>query len=148
MERYRHTQVGYLLIIIYAVVMLVFTALKVGTHEEPIYRIAMLVVALVLVIFATLTVAVDDRRVRVFFTFGLIRRTIALRDIEAAQVVRHQWYYGWGIRLTPSGWFFGVSGLNAVELKLHNGKSFRIGTDDPHGLADAINRAISAPELF
>jgi len=38
------------------------------------------------------------------------------------------------------GWrLYSVSGLDAVELHLKNGDIRRIGTDDPKGLAAALN---------
>jgi hypothetical protein len=59
-------------------------------------------------------------------------------------VVRNRWYYGWGIRITPRGWLYNVSGLDAVELALKNGKCVRIGSDEPHALARAIDHARGA----
>ncbi len=46
------------------------------------------------------------------------------------------WYYGWGIRgwLWPKMWIYNVSGFDAVEIKLKNGKMYRIGTDEPKKL--------------
>ena len=43
--------------------------------------------------------------------------------------------------MTPSGWMFNVSGLDAVELELVNGKRFRIGTEDPSEVVEAIERS-------
>ena len=37
----------------------------------------------------------------------------------------------------PSGWMFNVSGLDALELVLANGKRFRIGTDNPNDVIEA-----------
>ena len=31
-----------------------------------------------------------------------------------------------------------ISGLDAVELTYHNGKKFRIGTDEPEALLEAL----------
>jgi hypothetical protein len=56
--------------------------------------------------------------------------------------VRNKWWYGWGIRLTPHGWLFNVGGLDAVELELASGRKFRIGTDEPQGLLNAIRTAM------
>lgn len=78
---------------------------------------------------------------RVQFGWGLIRRTIPLASIESARPVRNSWWYGWGIRLTPHGWLWNVSGLDAVELELTSGKRFRIGTDEPGRLVRAIEAA-------
>ena len=52
--------------------------------------------------------------------------------------MRNEWYYGWGVRLTPYGWMFNVSGLDAVELTFESGKRFRIGTDRPGEVIDAM----------
>jgi hypothetical protein len=37
---------------------------------------------------------------------------------------------------------FNVSGLDAVEIKMKNGKIYRIGTDEPKQLERAILQAI------
>ena len=55
--------------------------------------------------------------------------------------MRNLWYYGWGIRYTPHGWLFNVSGLDAVELELKNGRTWRVGTDEPVELLAAIQAA-------
>ena len=47
---------------------------------------------------------------------------------------------GWGIRLTPYGWLYNVSGLEAVAISLRDGRKFALGTDDPDGLVTAIRR--------
>jgi hypothetical protein len=75
----------------------------------------------------------------------MIRRTIALADIQSVRTVRNPWYYGWGLRLIPGGWMWNVSGLDAVELKLRSGKLFRIGTDEPELLRSAILSALRSP---
>ncbi|GAI51787.1 unnamed protein product [marine sediment metagenome] len=66
-----------------------------------------------------------------------------LNEIESCQVVKNHWYYGWGIRLTPHGVLYNVSGFDAVEIKLRTGKKFRIGTDVPQELEEAIRQAIT-----
>ncbi len=54
----------------------------------------------------------------------------------------NRWYYGWGIRLTPHGRLYNLSGLEAVEVQLNTGKKFRIGTDEPDALVRALRAAI------
>jgi hypothetical protein len=49
-----------------------------------------------------------------------------------------------GIHLTPYGWLYNFSGLDAVAITLRNGRKFELGTDDPQGLVDAIRRFIGA----
>ncbi|MBN1541411.1 hypothetical protein JW992_04635 [candidate division KSB1 bacterium] len=94
-----------------------------------------------LVLLSTLSVKVGSETLIVSFGPGLIRKKFAIRDIRTARAVRNPWYYGWGIRLTPHGWMFNISGLDAVELELTNGRKFRIGTDDPLNLVAAIQSA-------
>ena len=108
-------------------------------------RVLLVVVAILavcLMLFPTLTVVIQRDRVRCFFGVGLIRRELRVADIAAVAVVRNPWSYGWGLRLIPGGWLWNVSGLDAVELRLHDGKLFRIGTDEPNALHDAITTAL------
>lgn len=96
----------------------------------------------VFVLAGSLSVTVDAQRVRVVLGAGLVRRTIPIAEIAACDAVRNSWWYGWGIRLTPRGWLWNVSGLDAVELTYRSGKHFRIGTDQPEQLCAAIADAI------
>jgi hypothetical protein len=141
---YRHTQVGYLMISVLGLCA-VGLWLSVAFGSAPnVMGVAVAVLALCLLLFPTLTAVVLRDRLQCFFGIGLIRREIALRDIAAVSVVRNPWIYGWGLRLIPGGWLWNVSGLDAVELRLHSGKLFRIGTDEPDVLRDAIATALRA----
>lgn len=92
----------------------------------------------ILMLFSTLTVTVTDQWLRCQFGPGLIRHRIQLSEVQRVEPVRNAWWYGWGIRLTPHGWLWNVSGLDAVELTYLNGKKFRVGTDQPARLVEAI----------
>ena len=92
-------------------------------------------------VFRSLTVAVGDRGVHVFYGSGWPRRTIALERILDQRVVRNRWWYGFGIRLTPFGWMWNLDGLGAVELDLVGGKRFRVGTRMPQELRAAVEAA-------
>ena len=48
----------------------------------------------------------------------------------------------WGVRWTPGGWLWNISGLDGVELALVSGRRFRIGTDEAEQLAAAIQGAL------
>lgn len=89
-------------------------------------------------VFGTLTVTVDGEELRHWFGPGFWKKSYLLHDIESAKQVRNSWIFGWGIRLTPHGWLYNVSGLDAVEVHLRSGRRFRIGTDDPQGLLASI----------
>jgi len=57
-------------------------------------------------------------------------------------MVKNHWYYGWGIHLTPHGWLYNISGFLAVEIQMKSGKKYRIGTDEPKKLIEAIQQSL------
>jgi hypothetical protein len=89
-------------------------------------------------LFWGLTVEVNKDVVRLYFGFGIIHRSILREHIAMVTQVRNRWWWGFGIRWTPHGWMWNMSGLDAVELTYHNGKKFRIGTDEPEALLEAL----------
>jgi len=103
----------------------------------------MVVLGVALVLFPSLTVVIREEELLVQFGPGVIRKRFKLNEIESCQAVKNPWYYGWGIRQTPQGMLFRVSGLNAVQIKLITGKEYLIGTDVPQELEEAIRQAIS-----
>ena len=90
----------------------------------------------------SLTVRISNNFIEIRFGIGIIRKQFAIAKIQSATIVRNKWYYGWGIRLTPHGWLYNVAGLDAVEIRLNNGKQYRIGTDEPKELHKAINSVL------
>jgi flagellar biosynthesis protein FliQ len=138
---YRHTQVGRVTVVLLAIAWA--TALWWSLRmSQPVLVAVTVLVGCLLAIFSTLTVVVRDQTLDVFFGPGLIRRRIPLHRIRAVRTVRTPWYYGWGIRLTPSGWLWNVSGLGGVEIQFDDGHCFRIGSDEPEKLAEVLRREI------
>ncbi len=90
---------------------------------------------------SSFTVEIEDGVLRSHFGPGLPARKVKINDIESVEVVKNPWYYGWGIRWTPRGTLYNVSGLDAVEVRLRNGSRFRLGTDEPEALRAAIETA-------
>lgn len=113
---------------------------------DPVVVTTAVLVGSVLILFSTLTVTVRDGAMDVFFGPGLIRRRIPLRRIREVRVVKTPWYYGWGIRLIPTGWLWNVSGLDGVEVQFVDGHRFRVGSDEPNRLAEALVREMRAVE--
>ena len=143
MKRYEHTQIGYLVIIamLASIVIIGIALFKEGFN--PIAVGVLIVITAVVILFSSLTVVIREDDLEVKFGPGLIRKRFMLSDIESCQVVRNPWYYGWGMRYTPHGQLYNVSGFHAVELKLRTGGNFRIGTDVPQELETAIRQALS-----
>ena len=137
---YRHTQFGWVMLysLLVAVAVAAAIASVVPSPRWSILAVLIPVLLITLVLFINLTVMVDGRAVRIAFGIGLIRKTFPLEDIRTVQPVRNQFWYGWGIHLTPRGWLFNVSGFEAVELEMKNGRRYRIGTDEPEKLNEAI----------
>jgi len=94
-------------------------------------------------VFHALTVSVSRDAIVLRFGIGLIRKRFAVADVQKVVTVRNHWYYGWGIKLTPHGWLYNVSGFDAVEIQLSNGRKYRIGTDEPAELCSAIGAVIT-----
>ncbi|MBW2440478.1 MAG: hypothetical protein JRH12_08395 [Deltaproteobacteria bacterium] len=137
---YRHRQFGTTLVVILLAGIAVAAVIlsRYGWHPLGIFAIVILIICILL--FYSLRVEVKGGLVRCRFGCGLIGKKFLLAEIIEAQPVINKWYYGWGIRLTPHGWLFNVSGRQAVEITLRSGKKYRIGTDEPERLADAIGK--------
>ena len=103
----------------------------------------LVVLAVVVALFHSLTVVISEEELVVKFGPGVINKRFKLNEIQSCQAVRIPWYYGWGIRATPQGMVFRVSGFHAVQIRLTTGKEFLIGTDVPQELEEAIGQAIS-----
>lgn len=137
---YKHTQIGYAVLapLLAGLWGLLAGILAAGPH--PVLLALSAVLLACIVAFATLTVEVRDGALSWRFGLGVGRKSIVLSHIETAVPVRNVWSYGWGIRLTPHGWLYNVSGLGAVEIVLRSGERFRLGSDEPEALAVGVWR--------
>ena len=101
------------------------------------------VLLITLALFYKLTIAINEETLCASFGIGMIRKRVSVAEIVACEPIRIRWWYGWGIHLTPYGWLYNVSGLDAVAISLQDRRKFALGTDDPHGLTTAILAGIS-----
>ena len=144
-QRYEHTQAGWVLIGAVGSAVLLLLATLIFLGPNPVQLIVLGIMLFVLAITSQLTVSVGDDRIRIRYgPVGLIRKEWLLSDIVSAMPVTSPWYYGYGIRVTPHGMLYNVSGRHAVEVLLLSGKKVRIGTDEPGALCRAIRRACAA----
>lgn len=141
---YRHTQVGYLTLIVILVAALGIVATLPDDMRPVILGVAGLMV-IIAILFSSLTVEVRDGELRFHFGPGFWRKRIALSEVKTATRTQSSWWEGWGIRFTPRGMLYNVSGTGAVEIELRSGRLFRIGTDEPEVLVQAIQTAVGAP---
>ena len=141
-KRYQHTQIGYLIIIALAIALL-FIVYRITVYGFNWIAFAVLIIlGACLVLFATLTVVIEEDALKIRFGPGIIRKRFPLKDIESCQAVENPWHYGWGIRLTSHGWLYSVAGSHAVEIKMKTGKKYRIGTNVPRDLEKVIRQSI------
>jgi len=143
MSAYSHTQAGtfsrvtFSALFVISVIVMSFLGMK---STEAIWIFGLMAVAMFigLLLFHSLTVEISRGYLKVRFGIGLIRRSFLLKDIGSAEKIRTRWWHGWGIKLTPNGWLFSVSGFDAVQVVLNNGRRYCIGTDEPEKLHRAI----------
>jgi hypothetical protein len=139
---YHHKQIGWIVIAIILPIIVVMLAATAGLPDYGPMLLTVLIMLAAVALFYCLTISVNSRALQFSFGIGLIRRTIKFEEMESAKQVKNPWYCGWGIRWFGKGWLYNVSGLDAVELQLKNGKLIRLGTDEPEALLRAINANI------
>jgi len=153
MTSYKHTQIGYVMPVITLVVLVFFAWLQITARAEtPSYdsgtnfavTAIMALILFILASFSTLTVSTNEQFLKIRFGWGIFRKKFPLTEIAAIRKVKNHWYYGWGVRLWfwPYMWIFNVSGIDAIEIRMKNGKIYRIGTDEPEKLEAAITQVI------
>ena len=144
MPRYEHTQIGHVIIWFLLAVFLITSSglIRSSFHREPPVVIS-IILLVCLVLFYRLRITIENETLCASFGPGIIRKRVRVAEIVGCEAIRIRWWYGWGIHLTPYGWLYNVSGFDAVAITLQDGRNFALGTDDPHGLVDAIRRYTS-----
>ena len=141
MFNYRHTQIGFVTLGVIGMGLLLVGGALLAQAPAAALLVVLINLNVTAVQFAWLTIEIQDVVLTARFGPGLIRKRVPLATIRTCTVVRNWWWYGWGIRWTPRGWLYNVSGLAAVELTLTDGRRLRIGTDEPQRLCQAIAQA-------
>ncbi len=154
MTAYKHAQISYLMIVVTLAVLALFAWAYITARAEPpspdsgtnlLVTSIMALILLILASFTTLTTSIDGNCLRIKFGYGIFAKKFPLNQIASVQSVKNHWYYGWGMRVWfwPYMWIYNVSGFDAVEITMRNGKIYRIGTDTPHELETAIKQALN-----
>ena len=140
MTRYEHTQIGHVIIWSLLAIILIASGGLISHHPPPI--IVSIVLLVCVALFYRLKITIEDGTLCASFGPGIIRKRVRVAEIVRCEPIRIRWWYGWGIHLSPYGWLYNVSGFHAVAITLRDGKKIALGTDDPHGLAEAIRAGI------
>lgn len=149
--QYDHTQHGPLvwLILAPATVILLVVALNTNDPTElMIIRVGGGVMAAFALSFTWLRIFdAGESLVAQFGPLPVFGKRIRYADITAAEPDRSSVIDGWGIHWVPfRGWTFNLWGFDCVRLTLANGRTVRLGTDDPAGLAEFLRQKCCATE--
>lgn len=139
MPHYTHTQSGTPML---GAMWLLAAAVGLAARSSSMFGIVALVVTLAWTLYGRLTTIIDDRVILVRFgPVPAFRTSVRVGDVARAVSVRNSPLAGWGMRYFARGRLWNVWGLDAVELQFHDGRIFRIGTDEPATLLSALARA-------
>lgn len=140
---YENRQLGVLTLGVLAGVAVLYILLGFSDPEARLLIYIAPVFGLLALTFGSLKVEVDSKELRFAFGLGWPRWTYKIEDIESVEAVRNRWFFGWGIRFTKYGRLYNVSGLEAVQVRLKDGKQFRVGTNEPKELVRALERRLA-----
>jgi len=144
-SEYSHTQLGWLTLLLVTASIVATLLVAFFTRELPaIAFVVLIVLVIALANFSTLTVTGDKNRLRISFGPGLVQKSFTFGEMTSCRIVTNPWYSGWGIRITPSGWLFNVSGFRAVEIQMKNGEAYRIGSDEPEKLETFLRQRLAS----
>lgn len=143
---YKHKQKWKLMLIVLFATIILFSFIFFQSWFNLILGVVMVFILFIIYSFSSLTVSLDSENMIIRFTCKILKKGFSLWDIDSVKSVKNKWYYGWGIRLwfwPKSMWIYNVSGFDAVELTMKNGKIYRIWTDEPKILEWEILKLIN-----
>jgi hypothetical protein len=146
---YAHTQAVKLL---WAIVLPVTVGVGVSLMTEkgiagwPGVALLLVVSVVLMLALGHFTVEVGERRVE--WRYGVLGWPCwdaALDRITGVEVTTSSAREGWGIRRTKTGMLYNAHGRQAVRLRLRDGRTLRLGSDEPQRLAAYIASRLPAP---
>ncbi len=111
MTSYKHTQIGYLMLVVLLAVLILFSWIQITARAEPPsyysgtnfgVTAVMALILFILASFTTLSVSIDEKYLRIKFGYGIFRKKFSVSEIALVAQVKNHWHYGWGMRL----WFW------------------------------------------
>lgn len=148
--KYKNFQFSYLITILFLMFMIFMTFswyYQWGINPVSTGGFVFFVILFLLILlnFYGMTTIITNREIIIKFGVGLIRKKILLEKIESISATDYPVWYGYGIRITPMGWLYNVSGRQAVEIKII-GKKYRIliGTREQEYLLQGIRTGMNS----
>lgn len=102
--KYKHTQIGYLTIVVTLIVLVLFVRMYITAAAETpsadsgnnlAVTSTMMVILLILTSFTSLQVLVDEKQLGIKFGYGIYKKEFSLNDILSAKTVKNHRRYGW-----------------------------------------------------
>jgi len=140
MTIYKHTQIGHLILTVFFVLLLVVVYSTEKNTEENILWQCLIIFTILGLLFSTLTISIHETYLTLAFGIGIIQKKFLITDIETYSIIKTKWYYGWGIRFTPEGRLYNVSGFDAIRLQMKDGKIYLIGSDEVNKLYEILSQ--------
>ena len=132
---FKQTELNYSLIII----LLVISAFIIFSPELAGLKIIILSInLLVALLFFSLTIVIDEQKLRWYFGFGIISKDVELSQIAETSAYKTKWYQGIGVRMLSDGWLYNASVGQAVKITLADGKNIYLGCKDAGALQQAL----------
>ena len=148
MIKYRKFQFGWVIAIIYLIVIVWMTfAYVYQWGNNPVdkygYIFFMILFGGILSGFYGMTIIVTEKQLKIKLGVGFYTKKIDLSTIKSVNTLTYPVYCGYGIRIVKNGLLFNVSGRHAVEIKFKNKKNMLlIGTNDWEKLREVIESSI------
>lgn len=145
---YKTKQIGFVIIglclaVIIGLSIFVVTLSSNDPTSLPAIYTMILAFIIIIILFGQLETTVFKDRIVIKFGVGLVKKTILLKDIKSVKKVKSTFMHGWGIRYTPYGWLWNISGYEAVEIEFKSErKNFRIGCKSHGELQAAIKKRL------
>jgi hypothetical protein len=149
MESKRFTQFGTFSVIVLSLFFIfsIVMGLTVGSTDKlvmMIFIVLSLILFISLLFFYKMVIEIDSTNISFKMGIGIIGKSYNISEIESCKPVKDSFLNGWGIHKIRNGWFYNVSGFNAIELTFKNtGKRIWIGTNKPDEITEMINGLIN-----
>ena len=142
--KYKHTQYGVLMFIVFLItgILIAVVALAIigdGRMFSAIFMVCAYLFGLGM--FYSFTIEISEKQLKFWFGIGVVRKVFDLSEVQITKQVENPWYYFWGVKSIPGGWFYAIAPGPGVEIKLNNGRIVQLGTNQPKKLKQAIDTA-------
>jgi hypothetical protein len=114
---YRHTQIGRTIIVIFSIATGLLAALFVVRGQLELLIPVFVVFVLVMSLMSSLTIEVTLSTLRFYFGLGIIRRRVALAEIERWKETHTSLISGWGIHLHCTAGYITFPALQQWRLR-------------------------------